>query len=125
GMLRRARTSWAHWRETRRKEQLRRQIVKKHARKAAEAEKPVVLLPDEAPQKPARVARTAAAQAQPAAAAVMAASAAPPMVRPKPAPKAKPAPVQPGLPLTETPHDFVLPPLTLLQSSHGSAAVDD
>ena len=48
------------------------------------------------------------------------------MVRPKPAPKARAgAPAQTSLPLAETPHEFALPPLTLLQSSAGSAAVDD
>ena len=33
--IRQARTSWAHWRETRRKEKLRKQIIMKHTKKMA------------------------------------------------------------------------------------------
>ena len=123
GGLRRVRTAWAHWSETRRKEKLRRQIVKKHAKKAAGVESPFLVLADDTSDKPARAARGAVAQTAATAAALHAGQ--PPMVRPKTAAKARPVAVQPGLPLTEAHHDFVLPPLSLLQSSHGAAAVDD
>jgi len=113
---RRLRTALVRWRETSRKQRLRKQIIRKHARreqegkaKAAGVVTPVEVIEDEEPARPARAARATA----------------PAMVRPRPADKA-PREGQPSLPLSAPPsHDFVLPPLTLLQSPHGATAVDD
>ncbi len=112
---RRLRTAFTHWRETRRKKRLRQQIIRKHARREKEGKAKAaaaVLSPveeiDEEPAPPPRPARHAA----------------PAMVRPRPAEKAA-RDGQPRLPLAAPTHDFVLPPLTLLQSSKGATAVDD
>ncbi|HEY3176139.1 MAG TPA: DNA translocase FtsK [Candidatus Polarisedimenticolia bacterium] len=118
--LRRTRTAWAHWRESRRKEKLRKRIILKHTKKAAEVESPVQVIDEE--ERAGEPARRSPLRA--AAAAV--AAGAPAMVRSKlPAAKPKPAPAQASLPLVDAPHAFTLPPLSLLQSAHGAAAVDD
>ena len=121
GMMRRGRTWLAHWREKRRKEKLREQIVRKHAKKAEAVETHAVVLEKDADEEDEE--RPPAPRKAPAAAAGVAT-----MIRPKPTPKAK-APAQTVLPLTSQPNqpaqEFVLPPLSLLQSSQGAAAVDD
>ncbi|HKY33113.1 MAG TPA: DNA translocase FtsK 4TM domain-containing protein [Candidatus Polarisedimenticolia bacterium] len=118
GGLRRARTAWVRRREQRRKERLREKIVKKHAGKEKDngrGERPLApaVLVDDDEEEDARDAppppRPAPRPSPPA------------MVRPKPAARQS----QPPLPLDEPQRDFVLPPLTLLQSGHGAAAVDD
>ncbi len=125
-LIRRGRTAWTHWRETRRKRKLRQMIVRKHARdKAAGEERTAAAVAPAAPSPASRVA--AAARAMVAAApGVKAAASRPAMVRSRP-PEAGPAPeaTQKVLPLHGTKEEFVLPPLSLLQSSRGSAAVDD
>ncbi len=135
--VRRARTAWARRRETRRKEKLREEIVRKHAQRGKERAEaangngkgPARRDEDEDDEEvvhavvvgegPARGARAAAGPSQPVPRPV---AASPAMVRPKPA---KLAPAQSALPLDAPHHEFVLPPLSLLQSSQGAAAVDD
>ncbi|HET9481447.1 MAG TPA: DNA translocase FtsK [Candidatus Polarisedimenticolia bacterium] len=112
-ILRRLRTAWARWRETRRKRKLRREIVRKHA--SREKSKTAPARPGAPDLSPAMVrskgaARDAAGQARlplsgPAAPPASASSKAPPAGR--------------------SSEQYVLPPLALLQSSHGAAAVDD
>jgi S-DNA-T family DNA segregation ATPase FtsK/SpoIIIE len=127
GAARRGRTAFVRWRETRRKRKLREQIIRKHAQRGNESAKAKT----EAQQAAmAKMATTGASGAPGAAAAVVTARPAqsgadgPALVRARPAPKAG-APTQKSLPLTQVASEFVLPPLSLLQSSHGAAAVDD
>jgi S-DNA-T family DNA segregation ATPase FtsK/SpoIIIE len=116
---RRARTAWAHWREIRRKEKLRKQIIRKHAIRTGGAESPAREILQADTERPA--------DSDPRAARPGGASAAPAMVRPKAAAtRPRPASGQASLPLSPAPQQaFALPPLSLLQSAHGAAAVDD
>ena len=136
--MRALRTAWAHRREERRKEKLRRQIVRKHAQK--ESEKKEAAEDEDTPHRVVPALKTTGPQ--PARSRPQGPPQAVPPVRPdRPAqpaqpaqpamvrgqqPPARPQPAQKKLPLQEpVAAQFVPPPLSLLQSPQGGAALDD
>ncbi len=144
-LSRRGRIAFVRWRETRRKRIMRERIIRRHAERKAAAGRGAAPAapgptgsPAEAPA--ARGSRIGSAVSAVAAAAGKAIASAgnggaggraragskPAMVRTRPAPReADGPPVQARLPLPDAGGGYALPPLSLLQSGRGSAAVDD
>ncbi len=124
-VVRRARTAWTHWRETRRKRKLREQIIRKHARLEEAEGHPRPPGKDAASGMQAGAARVVkAAQALAATASGGLGRAKGPAIR-SPGPPRAAAATQAMLPLPGAGREFVLPPLSLLQSSGSTTAVDD